>query len=126
MGSDHGAIDIMHIPVQLAMGVGLGLHCREELLPDASPLPAVEAAGDRAPRAIALGQIPPGSPGAQNPENAIEDTSMINSRSTGLGFLWREQRLEPLPLRIGQVSSVHTHQYNDVNRVCKHTLVLQW
>jgi hypothetical protein len=30
--------------------------------------------------------------------------------------------LQPLPLRIGQISSVHTHQDNDVNRVCKHTL----
>ena len=51
---------------------------------------------------------------------------MINRRSAGLGFLWGEQRLQPLPLRIGQISSVHTDQYNDLNRVCKHILVLQW
>ena len=49
---------------------------------------------------------------------------MINRRSAGFGFLWGEQRLQPLPLRIGQISSVHTDQYNDLNRVCKHTLAL--
>jgi hypothetical protein len=93
MGSDHRAINIMHVPVQLAMGVGLGLHGRKELRPDPSPLPAVEATGHGAPRAIAFGQIPPGRPGAQNPEHAIEDASMINSRSAGLGFSWRKQWL---------------------------------
>ena len=108
MGSDHGAIEIMAIPVQLAMGVGLGLHRREELLPDASPLPAIEATGDGAPRTIAFGQIPPRGPGAQNPEHAVEDASMIDSRPAGLGFLWKEQRLEPLPVRVGQIASVHT------------------
>jgi hypothetical protein len=48
---------------------------------------------------------------------------MINRRSAGFGFLWGEQRLQPLPLRIGQIASVHTDQYNDLNRVCKHALV---
>ena len=47
---------------------------------------------------------------------------MINRRSAGFGFLWGEQRLQPLPLRIGQISSVHTYQYNDLYRVCKHAL----
>jgi hypothetical protein len=47
---------------------------------------------------------------------------MIDGRSACLRFLRGEQRLEPLPLHIGQVASVHTHQYKDVNRVCKHTL----
>ena len=100
MGSDDGAIEIMKVPVELALRVGLGLHGREKLRPDPRPLPAVEAAGHGAPWAIALGQIPPGRPSAQNPENAIEDASMINRRPAGLGFLWGEQRLQPLPLRL--------------------------
>jgi hypothetical protein len=93
MGSDHGAIESMEVPVELAMGVGLGLHGRQELIPDARSLPTVEAAGHGPPRPIALGQIPPGRPGAQNPKNAMEDASMINRWSAGLGFLWREQWL---------------------------------
>jgi len=48
---------------------------------------------------------------------------MINRRSAGFGLLWGEQRLQPLPRRIGQISSVHTNQYHDLNRVCKHALV---
>ena len=55
MGADHGAIEIMEVPVELAMGVGLRLHRREELRPDPSLLPAVEAAGHSTPRTIALG-----------------------------------------------------------------------
>jgi hypothetical protein len=47
---------------------------------------------------------------------------MINGRTTGRRLLWGEQRLQPLPWRMGYISSVHTHQDNDVNRVCKHDL----
>jgi hypothetical protein len=97
----------MEVPIQLAIGVGLRLHRRQELTPDASLLPAVKTTGDRAPGAIAFRQIAPGSAGAQNPEDAMEDASMIHCRSAGLGFLWREQRLQPLPLGVGYVSSVH-------------------
>src|SRR6266850_5065936 len=60
VGSNHGAIDILHVPVDLAVGVGVGLHCREQPLPDPSLLPAVKTTGDRAPGAIAFGQIAPG------------------------------------------------------------------
>jgi len=87
VGPNNGAIDILHVPVDVAVGVGLGLHRREQLLPDPRVLPAIKPTGDRAPGAIAFGQIAPGSTGAQNPENPIEDASMIYSRSAGLRFL---------------------------------------
>jgi hypothetical protein len=122
VGSDHGAIDIMAVPVDLAIGVGLRVHGRQQLTPDASLLPAIAAAGHGPPRAIAIGQIPPGSPRVQNPENPVENAAMIDVRPTGLRFLRGEQRLQPLPLRMGSISSVHTHQDNAVNRVCKHDL----
>jgi hypothetical protein len=32
--------------------------------------------------------------------------------------------LQPFPWRLSYISSVHTHEYNDMNRVCKHTLVI--
>jgi hypothetical protein len=124
MGSDHGAIEIMEVPVDLALGVGLRLHRRQELTPDASLLPAVEATGHGTPQAIAFGQIPPGSPGAQNPENPVENAALIDGRPTGLRFVGGEQRLQPLPWRMGSISSVHPHPYNDVNRVCKHDLAI--
>ena len=101
VGSDHGAIDIMDVPVDLAIGVGLRLHRRQELTPDASLLPAVEATGHSTLRAIAFGPIPPGSAGAKNPENPVENAAMVDGRPTGLRFLWGEQRLQPLPWRMG-------------------------
>jgi hypothetical protein len=87
MGADHGAINIVEFPVQLASGISLDLHCREELRPDARPSPAVETAGHRTLWAIALGQIPPGSSSAQYPEDAIEDAAMLDGRSACLRFL---------------------------------------
>jgi hypothetical protein len=48
---------------------------------------------------------------------------VVHSWPSSLRFLWGEQRLQPLPLRISQISSIHTQQYKDVNRVCKQTLV---
>jgi hypothetical protein len=55
MGSDPGAIEIMEVPVELAGGVGLGLHRRQQLMPDTSLLPMVEAAGHGTPWTIAFG-----------------------------------------------------------------------
>jgi hypothetical protein len=124
MGSEHRAIDRMQVPVQLALGVSSGLHRDQELRPDPSPLPAVEAAGYGPPGAIACGEIPPGGAGAQNPEHAIQDASVINRRPTGFRCLWRKQWLQLLPLRISEIASVHTSQYNELNRVCKQTLAL--
>jgi hypothetical protein len=125
MGSDDGAREIMKVPVELALRVGWGVHGREKLRPAPRPLPAGEAAGHGAPRAIALGQITPGRPRAQNPEQAMEDASMLNRRPAGLGVWWGEQRLPPFPWRWSYISSVHTHEYNAMNRVCKHTLVIR-
>jgi hypothetical protein len=68
VGADHRTIEIMEVPGDLAFGVGWRVHGRQELTPDASLLPAIEATGHGTPRAIAIGQIPPGSPRAQNPE----------------------------------------------------------
>jgi hypothetical protein len=99
MGSDEGASEIMQVPVELALRVGWGVHGRAKLRPDRRPLPAGEAAGHGAPRAIALGQITPGRPRAQTPEQAMEDASMLNRRPAGLGFWWGEQRLPPFPWR---------------------------
>jgi len=55
MGSDHGAIEIIAVSVELAGGVGLGLHRRQQLIPATSLLPTVEAAGHGTPRTIAFG-----------------------------------------------------------------------
>ncbi len=106
-GSDHRAIDKKQVPVQLTMGVGLCLHCREEPLPDACPPPAAEATGHGAPWTISFRQIAPGRPSAQNPQDAIDDRAMVMGGSPSLRFLGWEQGWERLPLDVGQFASVH-------------------
>jgi len=95
------AIDIMNGPIHLARGVHLVLNALEQTLPDAGFAPAIEAAGHGAPGTIAVGQVAPGSAGAQKLPDTVEDASMVRSGPAGFGFLRRKQRLEPLPLRVG-------------------------
>jgi len=65
MRSDDRPIDTVQAPVQVGVSVCLLLYPRQDLLPDASRLPAVEPAGDSLPGAVALGEIPPGCSGAK-------------------------------------------------------------
>jgi hypothetical protein len=67
MGANDGAIDVMPVPVESALGIGLLLDGLKEMLPDTGFLPAIEAAGHGAPTPKALGQIPPRSSRAEEP-----------------------------------------------------------
>src|SRR2546430_7834034 len=123
VGSNDRAIDIVNGPVDLARGIGLLLHGLKETLPDTRFAPAIETAGHSAPRTIAFRQIAPRGTGAQHPQDAVEDASMIQSRSTRFRFLRWKQRLEPLPLRVGEFFAFHTGECTPPARVCKHALV---
>jgi hypothetical protein len=101
MGANDGALDVVQIPVELPARLGWLLDGVKHVLPEAGPLPAVEGAGHGAPGAIALGQIAPGGPGAQNPEHAIKDAAMVHGRPASRGFLGWEQRPQSLPLGVG-------------------------
>jgi hypothetical protein len=80
---------------------------------DAGALPAVEAARDGALRTIPFGQISPGSTSAEDPEDPIEERAVVMGESPDLRFWGWEQWLQPLPLRVGQISSVHTLWYTE-------------
>src|SRR4029450_12708985 len=121
-GANDRAIDIVHGPVDLALGIGLLLHGLKETLPDTRFAPAIETAGHSAPRTIAFRQIAPRGTGAQHPQDAVEDASMIQSGSTRLRFLRWKQGLEPLPLRVGEFFAFHTGECTPPARVCKHAL----
>ena len=108
VGADDGAIDDMEVPIELTSGLSPLLQRVKQRLEDTGLLPAGEAAGYRPPRAIARRPVVPGGASAQNPEQAIEDAAMVGGRSARPWF-WRwEQRSEPLPLSVGEVSSVHS------------------
>src|SRR5207302_2963757 len=75
---DHGAIDIVDSPGELLRGVSALLNRRKEASPNASLAPAVEAAGEGVPAAISLGQVAPGGACADNPQDAIQDASVVS------------------------------------------------
>jgi hypothetical protein len=108
MRADDGAIDQVDRPIKAARGLGLLLHSRQEVLEETRTPPAVKTAGHGAPRPIPLRQIPPGSAGAEDPEDAVEDGTVVMGGSPNTWLLGWEQGLEPLPLCVGQIASVHT------------------
>lgn len=114
---------LMNVPVESTFGIGLLLDGLQEMLPDAGFSPAIEAARHGTPRPKALGQIPPGGTPTQYPQDATDDASMVQRRSSGLRFLRRKQRFDPLPLRVGQFFSFHIDECTRPVRVCKHALV---
>ena len=124
VGADDGAIDKVEQPIELAVRIRLLLEGVEELLPDIRSLPAIEAAGHGWPGPVPLRQVPPGRPGAEDPQDAVDNRAMVMGRSPNLWFVRWEQGFKPLPLRVGQISSAHSTQYYmELSRVCKHALV---
>src|SRR5215208_1657990 len=121
--ADDGAVDEVDGPVQVAVGIGLGLQVGEDAVPDALLAPAVVAAGDGAALAVAPRQVVPGRTGAQDPEDAVDDPPMVDARFARLGLLRWEQRLESRPLLVGQVSLCHTaHPSKEYATVCRYAL----
>ena len=109
--------------MQLAGGIGLLRQGVQDARTDARALPPLAAAGDGAPGTIALRQVPPRSPGAQAPSEAMEKQAMVTGGSAGVRFLGWEQGLEPLPWLIRQLASAyHTDQDTRGHRVCTHAL----
>lgn len=107
MGTHDGAVDEVYIPVNLAQKIGLGLNGCKDRIPDAGSAPAIEARGNGLPGTIALRQITPGCPRTQDPENAVDDATMIVCRTSRITFLGRQPGTEPLPLFVSQITSVH-------------------
>ncbi len=71
MGPHHRAIQEMDLPIYLAQPVALRSEFGQHLLPDPGFAPALEAAVHGGPGTIALRQIPPGSAGAQDPQDPV-------------------------------------------------------
>ena len=110
VGANDGAVDMMQAPVELPLGICLLLEVGQDAVPNAGPSPAIEAGGDCLPRPVLLGQIAPGSTGPIEPQQAIEDGTVILGRAATSCLLWWKQRPQPLPLLVGQISSAHTSE----------------
>jgi hypothetical protein len=91
--ADDGAIHIVEIPVKVLCGVGVLLDRGKEARPDACLAPAIKTAGDGAPGAIPLRQITPGGAGTEEPEDTVEDTSVVSGGAAYFWLLRGKQRL---------------------------------
>ncbi len=100
VGADDRAIDKVDLPRELPLRVGLLLDRRQDTIPVPGFPPAIEPTVDRAPGAVALGQVPPGGTGAEDPENAIGDPAILGAVAALL-LVGRQHRLQAPPLFFG-------------------------
>ena len=68
-------------------------------------LPPTKARINRLPLAIPLGQVRPRGPGAKNPQNAIEQPTIVEARSPHV--LFGKQVLDQAPPRVGEFVAAH-------------------
>src|SRR5205823_2503008 len=104
--SDDAAIDELDVPVHRPGRVRLPLDGREDPVPEPGLPPAPEPAVHRRPRAVPLRQVAPGRPGPLAPQDAVDDPPMVRVWPARLRPLRRQERLQPLPLLVGQLSSM--------------------
>lgn len=95
MGTDRRAVHHDRIDV---ISVGDGFH---DAVPVTCIAPAVETVVDGRRRAVFAGQISPWNPGAQNVENAVDDTPVIHPLLASC--LVGQDCLDELPLKIAHV-----------------------
>src|SRR5690349_13581519 len=96
-----GGVDKMNFPIDIAFNVQNRLKFGKHLVPNTGLVPALKAAIDTGPFAIAFWHISPGCAGPQHPDHPIEHLPMILAWTSAFRFLLREQRLDALPLFIG-------------------------
>ena len=108
MRPHYRAIHVMHFPVQAPSAIRLLLDGGEEPLPDPGLPPALAAAGDGLPRPIPRREIAPGSARPQDPEHPVDNPPMIVRGAPGPRALGWQQRGQPCPLLVGQITSVRT------------------
>jgi hypothetical protein len=108
MHSDDRAVDEVQAPVQPSLRIGSSLQRRQDAVPNAHLLPAIEAARDGLPGAVTLQEAAPRASDAQDSDDAIEDGAVIVGGTTRTGLLRWKQRAQLLPLRVGEIALAHT------------------
>src|SRR3954453_21653718 len=107
VASTNSGIHEMQAPVHLVAFLGLRLRPRDYPLPYPRRAPAVEPARHRPDRAIALRQVAPRRASAQNPQNAVQDGTVVMVRPARTRPLGRQQWLQAPPLRVRQIIASH-------------------
>src|SRR5579862_2677914 len=94
MHADNGCVD------HLDSSILGGSKCVDDAAPDTSSPPADEAVIAGRVRAKMRRQIAPRCPGSQDPEDAVEDTSVVDPRNATR--LVRQHRLDGKPFIVGE------------------------
>jgi hypothetical protein len=76
------------VPIERAGAIRLLVDGRAETGPEARLPPALKTAGAGAPGARALWQIAPGGAGAEEPQDTVEEVSVVSGRAACV-WLWR-------------------------------------
>ncbi len=88
VGTNHGAIHKVDLPVNLPQDIAVLLQGLQDTQPVARITPTVETAGDSPDFAIAFGQVAPGCSGTQDPEHAVDEWAVVFGRSTRAFTFW--------------------------------------
>ena len=110
MGSHDGAINKMDRPVELTLPITKTLEFSPDDLPNPLGGPATKTAVNGGPFAESIGNIPPGCPGPQNPDNAANNGTMVEVR-TAQANQGRQEGEEALPLSVRDFFSHSRRKY---------------
>src|SRR5262249_41269218 len=108
-GTGDGAVDAPQVVIEKPLVVALVQQGRVEARPGAVAPPALEAAVDGVPWAVAFGQIAPGGAGAQDPQDAVEYGVVGHPGPAGLAVVaWLgPPRLQTRVLGFGKFVAMH-------------------
>jgi hypothetical protein len=94
MRTNDGAIDAVLLPIDLAISIGLLLQRFQHALPYSGFDPPIKSTGYRSPRTIPLREVSPRRSRSDNPQNPIENQTMILCWTTNDWLLRRQQGIQ--------------------------------
>jgi len=100
VGSDHGTVEDQ--PLQVGV-----LQLLEDPKPDSFGGPAIEPPPDRIPVPKAFGKITPGSPGLGDPEDGVDEETVVRGGHTGVVNLAGKEVLDAFPVFIRYLVATH-------------------
>ena len=105
MGAHEAGVD-RDLPIQLVNRLGDHSGPLDQRGEGAVARPAPESVADGLSRPVPLGQVPPGDAGLGLVQHSVDHPAVIDP-GTPLGPRRRQQRLDDLPLLIGQLMPTH-------------------
>ena len=106
-------------PLQGADRVILDDHVLKDLLPGAILGPDPQSFVQRLPRPVLLRHVPPRRPGPQTPQDPVDHLPVIPPPATPTTIRRRQQRLDPRPRHIRQLTTPNTHEPDITNPVTR-------